>query len=162
MLFILLLIFRFWLIHSLNNFPFFVRVSVSILSLPTERYKSKDISITTIAIKKWTTLHENSRRARFHHIIIFFLEFFWPPKIQRHPEWCLLLKNILQPSYPLAATQNVSDFFLLLFKTLFNIVKYKKIPYSFSFPVVPWSVRLRQQPLFYWHARILCSRMIKF
>ena len=33
---------------------------------------------------------------------------------------------------------------------------------SLSFRVfLPWSVRSRQQPLFYWHAGILRSRMIE-
>ena len=67
---------RFRVIHSLNNFPLLVRVCVSILLLPTERYKSKDVSIMTRAIKKWTTSHKSSRQARFHNINIFFLEVF--------------------------------------------------------------------------------------
>ena len=51
-----------------------VYICVSILSLPMERYKSKDISIMTRAINKWTTLHESFWWAHFHHIHIFFLE----------------------------------------------------------------------------------------
>ena len=65
---------RFWVIPSLNNFPLLVRVCVSIILIPIERYKSKDVSITTKEIDKWTTSHESSRRARFHHMNIFFLE----------------------------------------------------------------------------------------
>ena len=75
----------FRVIHELNNFLLLVRVCVSILSLPTERYKSKDISITTIEIKKWTTSHESLRRARFHHINIFFLEVFLASKNPKVP-----------------------------------------------------------------------------
>ena len=75
-LFILFFFCRFWVIHSLNNFPMLKRVCVSILSLPTERYKSKDVSIMTIAIKKWTTSRESSRRACFYHINMSFLEVF--------------------------------------------------------------------------------------
>ena len=65
---------RFLDIHSFNNFPLLVRVCVPVLSLPMERYKSKDISIMKRAIKKWPTSHESSRQAHFHHINIFFLE----------------------------------------------------------------------------------------
>ena len=44
-----------------------VYICVSILSIPMERYKSKDISIITRAINKWITSHGSLRRARFHH-----------------------------------------------------------------------------------------------
>ena len=44
-----------------------------ILSLPTESFKSKDLSLITRAINKWTTAHKSSRQACFHHINIFFL-----------------------------------------------------------------------------------------
>ena len=65
---------HFWVIHSLNIFLLLVRVCVSILSLPRERYKSKYISIMTRAINKWTTSHESLQRGCFHHINIYFLE----------------------------------------------------------------------------------------
>ena len=72
-------------IHSLNNFPLLVILCVWILSLPTERYKSKYISIMTIEIKKWTTSHESLWRARLHTINIFFLELFWASKNPKSP-----------------------------------------------------------------------------
>ena len=64
----------FQVIYSLNNSQLLVRVCVSILSLPTDRYKTKHIPIMTRSIMKWTTSHLSSQRARFHHIHIFFLE----------------------------------------------------------------------------------------
>ena len=67
---------HFKVIHSLNNVPLLVSVLVSILSLPRDRYKSKDISTMTRAIKKWTTAH-SSQQAHFHHINIFFLKGFF-------------------------------------------------------------------------------------
>ena len=76
---------RFWVIHSLNHFSLLVKVSVSILSLPTERYKSKDISIMTRATKKWTKSYGSLRRAHFHHINIFFLEVFLACKNPKAP-----------------------------------------------------------------------------
>ena len=69
--------FHFQVIHSLNNFPLLVRVCVLILSLPRDRYKSKDISTMRRAIKKWTTSYESSQQAHFHHINIFFLKVFF-------------------------------------------------------------------------------------
>ena len=51
-----------------------------ILTLTKERYISKDNSIRTKAMKKWITSHEISRRARFQHISIFFLELLFSPK----------------------------------------------------------------------------------
>ena len=99
-LFFLLLHCRFWIIHSLNIFLLLVRVCVSILSLPTERYKSKDISIMIRAIKKWTTSHESSQRARFHHMNTFSLTYFLACKNPKSPwmvsttvEFFLILSN---------------------------------------------------------------------
>ena len=60
-----------WVIHSLNNFPLLVRVSVSMPSITMERYKPEDIPMMKRAIKKWTTSHESSRQACFHHIHFF-------------------------------------------------------------------------------------------
>ena len=74
-IFIIVLLCSFRVIHSWNKFPLLVRICVSILSLPTDRYQSKDISIMTKIIKKSTSSHESSLRAHFHHINIFFLEF---------------------------------------------------------------------------------------
>ena len=68
---------HFLVIHSLNNFPSLVIVCVSILSLPIERYKSKDIPVLKRAIKTWTTSHKSLRQASFHHINIFFLDVFF-------------------------------------------------------------------------------------
>ena len=62
-----------------------VYICVSILSLPMERYISKDISIMTRAINKWTTLHESFWWARFHHIHIFFLDLFLAFKRPKAP-----------------------------------------------------------------------------
>ena len=65
---------------------------ISIITLAMERYKSKDNSIMTIAIMKWTTSHESSRQARFCEYEYFLLRSSsWTPKIQRHPRWCLPL-----------------------------------------------------------------------
>ena len=77
--------YRFQVIHSLNDFPLLVIVCVSILSLPMERYKSKDISIITRTINKWTTSHESSLRARFHNVNIFFMEFILSSKNSTGP-----------------------------------------------------------------------------
>ena len=76
---------RFQVIHSLNNFPLLLRACVSTISLPTEIYTSNDISIMTRAIKKWTTPHEISQQARFHHIHIFFLDLFLAFKRPKAP-----------------------------------------------------------------------------
>ena len=45
-------------------------------------------------MKKWTTSHESSWQARFHHININLLRSsFWTPKIQRHL-WSCLIYNV--------------------------------------------------------------------
>ena len=68
------------LLFSLLRYPWIYTSSLvvtflrHVLSLTTERYTSKDISIITRTIKKWTTSHKSSWRARFCHINIFFLE----------------------------------------------------------------------------------------
>ena len=77
-----------------------MRVGVSTLSLPMERYKSKDISVMTRAIKKWTTSHVSLRQARFHHIHIFFLEAFLASKNLKAP-W-MVSTTVSTNSYQLA------------------------------------------------------------
>ena len=76
---------RFRVIYSLNNFSLLLRICVSILSLPTERDKSQDISIMTRAINKWTTSHGSSRQVRLCYVSIIFLECFLSSKNPKAP-----------------------------------------------------------------------------
>ena len=88
-------------IHSLDNFPLFVRVCVSILSLLTERDKSKNISLLTRAISKWTTLHKILRQAHFYHTNSFFLEDFLDSKNPKSP-W-MVYTTVSTNTYKLAS-----------------------------------------------------------
>ena len=108
--------FRFQVIHSLNTLPLLVRVCVSILSLTTERYKSKYMSIIIRAINKLTTSHESLQQARFHHINIIFLEGFF--KIQKS-------KGILDGLYHCGSNQIEKQVSLIKSKPQFSLIKLK-------------------------------------
>ena len=117
---------RFWVIHSLNHFPLLVRVWVSILSLATERYKSKDISIMTRAINKWTTSHESSRRACFHHINIFFLEVIFGLQKSKGT-FDRVYHCFKQNYYHIARTRAISAYGLISYMSIRTYMAFRKL-----------------------------------